>query len=305
MAQPLMAGAAASAAGDAEWVQVGSYTPPFIRMNAAMAFDSNSGETLLFGGNVPSNVNGNGLMGDTWTFDGSRWTEHQPAPSPSLRTGARAVWDATRGQVVLFGGAGTGGVLSDTWTWDGNTWTERHPAHSPAARAFGGMAYDAATSKVVLVGGTDGNNVSLPDTWTWDGTDWTQEITALSPPPRASFGFADGSATSPPVLFGGVNFAGVQGLYLNDTWTWDGPNHTWVPHPVATSPVPRAGLQLAYDPAIGKTVLYGGYAFAPNVQPNGFSTQGNYDDTWTWDGSGWTLLGSAGPPRQRFYGAMV
>ena len=74
-----------------------------------------------------------------------------PAPSPRYNIGM--AYDATHGQVVLFGGWGDSGDLDDTWTWDGTGWTKRKPAASPPARCSMGMAYDAARGEVVLFGG--------------------------------------------------------------------------------------------------------------------------------------------------------
>jgi hypothetical protein len=46
------------------------------------------------------------LLGDTWTWDGSTWTQQHPVPSPSARTDASMAYDAATGTVVLFGGGG-------------------------------------------------------------------------------------------------------------------------------------------------------------------------------------------------------
>ena len=82
-----------------------------------MAYDLLDHQDVLFGG-----MNGNGTLGDTWTYDGTNWTRQSPASSPTARYGPGMTYDSTRRLVVLFGGYG-GGELSDTWTWDGSTWT--------------------------------------------------------------------------------------------------------------------------------------------------------------------------------------
>ena len=128
--------------------------------------------------------------------------------------------DPATGNMVLFGGAGSGGDLSDTWTWDGTTWTQQSPATRPAAREEATMAFDPATGNMVLFGGLGGGYLS--DTWTWDGTDWTQQSPATSPPARNRAMMAFDPATGNMVLFGGVGSSGR----LSDTWTWDGTNWT-------------------------------------------------------------------------------
>ena len=59
---------------------------------------------------------------DTWTWDGTTWTQQSPATSPPARAGA--TMEYFDGQVVLFGGYNGTSYLNDTWTWDGTTWTE-------------------------------------------------------------------------------------------------------------------------------------------------------------------------------------
>src|SRR2546425_1564728 len=164
------------------WTQLSSYAPPYIREGAAGAFDPQRNETVIFGGYTPSDT---GLDGDTWTFDGQRWTQKNPLQSPMPRTQASAVYDMARHQIVLFGGTAFGGAgMNDTWIWDGITWTQQQPAHSPSLRYAAAMAYDPVTQRVVLFGGTvvTGGQAATPlgDTWTWDGSDWTQQIPALS-----------------------------------------------------------------------------------------------------------------------------
>ena len=71
-----------------------------------------SGEVVLFGG-----YGGGPLpLGDTWTWDGTTWTQEHPATSPSARIGMGMAYDQARGEVVLFGGY-FNGFLGDTWNW--------------------------------------------------------------------------------------------------------------------------------------------------------------------------------------------
>ncbi|MBL8752719.1 MAG: hypothetical protein JNK15_05410, partial [Planctomycetes bacterium] len=60
----------------------------------------------------------------------------------------------------------------------------------------------------------------------------------------------------------------------------------WVNRSGLNGPAPRSGHAMGYDAAHGYTVLVGGYSYA-----NGNTT--TYDETWTWDGSNWTLRGPA------------
>lgn len=302
------------------WTQLGSYSPPAIRADMVMTAGPN-GQIFLFGGRVPTPID-DGYKGDTWTFDGLRWTEQHPAVSPPPRDLAAAAYDAGRQYVVVFGGYTRGGALADTWTWDGTTWTEQRPAHSPPVRYGARLAFDPATGKVVLFGGfgvlPTGTFTYLGDTWTWDGTDWTQEIPALSPSPRALFGFADGTANSKPVLFGGTYSSSPFGNPVGaaDTWTWDGLARQWTEEPAIPNPTgglpgpsPRAGVHMAYDPNLGKTLLYGGYSVDPNAEffPGAFiiKVQDEYNDTWVWNGTRWASILPPSTPGPRFRGGMA
>lgn len=82
------------------------------------------------------------------------------------------------------------------------------------------------------------------------------------------------------VLFGGY---GSSGANLGDTWTWSG--STWTQVFSSSSPSARRGAVMAYDPALGETVLYGGY--------DGTSV---LSDTWAFNGSSWTELSPSTSP---------
>lgn len=59
------------------------------------------GNPILFGG---SNGGANGVMSDTWIWDGTTWVLQSPTASPPARTGAAICRDAS-GRPILFGGA--------------------------------------------------------------------------------------------------------------------------------------------------------------------------------------------------------
>jgi hypothetical protein len=76
---------------------------------------------------------------------------------------------------------------------------------------------------------------------------------------------------------------------LNDTWTWDG--NEWHTATVGPSPSPRTLPSIAYDPARGQVVLFGGMTIDEKFLA----------DTWTWDGAGWSIhhpRHSPGPRRE-------
>jgi hypothetical protein len=99
-------------------------SPPAARYNLRLAYDGQTGSVVLWGG---QNDQTQTVFTDTWTWDGSQWSEQNPPGSPPWLFTPGFAYDAARGQVVLFGSSGgdQAGPTSQTWTWDGRTWTRR------------------------------------------------------------------------------------------------------------------------------------------------------------------------------------
>jgi hypothetical protein len=264
------AAAQAGSASGPHWTRQHPAAHPPGRSYPAMAYDTATGTVVLFGGQPRSHGT---PAHDTWTWNGTTWTQQHPATSPGSSSGGAMAYDTATGTMVLFGG-NRGDVRRSTqryttWTWDGTTWTRQSPAVHPPARGNAAMAYDAATGTAVLFGGYR-NGHALGDTWTWDGTTWTKQAPATSPGARYAAAMAYDTATGTAVLFGGEN--GSHAL-LSDTWTWDGT--TWTQQATAPDMPRRAEAAMAYDAATGTTVLFGG---------EGGGTRRPYQlpSTWTW-----------------------
>src|SRR5207253_2671989 len=108
------------------------------RQLAEMAYDADTKEVVLFGGFAC----GSGFFSctnfaDTWTWDGSNWTQRQPATSPRTISFASAAYDPTGHRVLMFGGVTTdqqnifSTVVNDTWAWDGSNWSQLQPTNAP------------------------------------------------------------------------------------------------------------------------------------------------------------------------------
>jgi hypothetical protein len=271
----------------ANWIQLSPATSPPPRTAAALAYDPATGNTVLFGGDEVTGGSGT-MLSDTWTWDGSTWTEQFPAVSPPARYGASMAYDSATGDLVLFGGLSANGDMSDTWTWDGSTWTQQLPKTSPPARYTSSMAYDDETGNVVLFGGLAGRTVEA-DTWTWNGTTWTQLFPSTKPPARDAASMSYDAASQDMVLFGGNNGGATN---LSDTWTWNGT--TWAVRTSTSSPSGRYGASMAYDPATSNVILFGGYGGGQN----------DLADMWAWNGTAWTEQFPAASPTARRYAAM-
>jgi hypothetical protein len=116
-----------------------------------------------------------------------------------------------------------------------------------------------------------GPDTDLPVGWTKDD----------NLPKGFDIGWDASYAYYPPadqvVMFGG------SPLWTNDSWandTWIYQNGSWHAGPPAPAGLtPRGGAAMAYDPDIQRIVLFGGAG--PEWPPV-------HDDTWLWDGTGWS-----------------
>jgi hypothetical protein len=270
------------------WSAQSPATSPGDRFGSAMAYDPAAGDMVLFGGQT----NRGGFLNETWVWGlpagPLTWGELSPPASPSARSQSAMAYDASTGDMVLFGGEdASGNPLGDTWTWNGTTWAEQNPPTSPTARSGASLAYDPATGDIVLFGG-DGANGLLSDTWTWNGSTWTEQIPDTSPPARTGAAAGFDPSTADMVLFGGHNNSG----FLADTWTWNGT--IWSKQSPATSPTARYEVGMAYDPSSADMVLFGGDAGG-----------GSAADTWTWNGTTWTEQSPATSPPPRLDSMMA
>ena len=176
-------------------------------------------------------------------------------------------YDPATEQLILFGGGPNSNfgsaTFNDTWNWTGTDWVNlipNSPTNNPPARYGASMAFDSATRELILFGG--GSVVSgtslLSDTWSWDGTNWNQHTPAHSPSARLFAAMAFDVATGQLILFGGLD---AFGNVLNDTWKWTGTDWMNVspnPSTPTNTPPDRFGASMAYDPATGQLILFGG-----------------------------------------------
>jgi len=272
------------------WVlkSVGAPTP---RYGASIAFDVLRGEIVLFGGQTGAVGAGVVVVGDTWVWNGSTWIRRFTAHSPSPRLGGAMVYDAARGEVVLFGGTNFVSSFADTWVWNGTDWLDRtSPSTRPTARAFASAAFDEVRREMVLFGGGD----RLSDTWAWNGTTWTRRFPATSPPGRVEAAMTYDVVRSQVVLFGG-SVAPANTVNGGDTWVWDG--SSWTQKFPVVSPPGRSDSALAYDRLRDQVVLFGGYRC--------FLASCVSDDTWVWDGGTWAMKSPATSPPARAYHSMT
>jgi N-acetylneuraminic acid mutarotase len=144
------------------------------RQDAATAFDPGDGTTpprmLVFGGvqqisPIPRELD------DLWAFDGSTWSQLQPAGDhPKGRRATANAFDELHRRWIVFGGTVEVDDLNDLWTFDAktSTWQSWSPMGDvPSARGFASAGFDAIEGTVLIFGGyTQTLDLALADGFT-------------------------------------------------------------------------------------------------------------------------------------------
>jgi hypothetical protein len=248
----------------------------------ALGYHAGSGEVVLFGG-----FDEFSLINETWTFDGTTWSQVFPASAPTARRGAALAPAAGSSDLVLFGGEDSNGPRNDTWIWNGSTWTLRTPTPPitpPPARSFAALASleGNPSSRTLLFGGFGDDGTAFNDTYLLAAGDkWLDPGSQLDPPARGAAAMAYDHNRNVTVLFGGADGVGNE---LGDTWEFD---HLapweWRPVATATAPPARAYHMMAWDPQRETVVMYGGNAGGVV-----------FSDAWEFDGARWLPLPLSG-----------
>jgi Kelch motif len=92
------------------------------RVSAAwqMTGDPATGQVMLFGGQRANHTNADA----TWAWNGTTWTQLNPASAPRGRGLGAMSYDSATQQIVIFGGqdADQDGYPATSWAWNGTTW---------------------------------------------------------------------------------------------------------------------------------------------------------------------------------------
>ena len=249
---------------------------PFVRNEHSTIYDAAHNRLITFGG-----WNGRRFFNDVWALDptpGSEaWTqidcEGVPPPPRGQHT---AIYDATNGRMIIFGGHSRYLNYNDVWALDltpgAETWQEITPAGPTVPpRRWHTAIYDSANGRMVVFGGGGGGTL-LNDTWALSLTPgsetWTQLALDGSPPPiRAQHTAICDAANGQMVVFGGA----VEDALQNDAWVLDLTTETWTQlSPTGAPPSARRGHSAIYDAANSRMLAFGG------VGSGGF-----YNDLWS------------------------
>ncbi len=240
----------------------------------------------LFGGRNPAPLD------DVWVYDlaSANWSALTSGDGPAARFGHNAVFDPSRGRMLLFGGqGGAGGFFNDLWAFDfAGGWSQLAATGGPPSTRYGAAAaFDPAGRLLVTHGFTDAGR--FDDTWSLGlgGDIWTDVSPAgARPVERCLMRAAWDSGAAQLLMFGGQT-TGTP--FLGDLWSFDGA--AWREIAADPRPSPRNFYALAFDEASRRLFLFGGNSAA-----------GPLNDLWFFDPAAerWSQAGPEGaapPPR--------
>ena len=259
-----------------------SPTPEVIELNPSprgyvnMAYDSESGQVILFGGQKGRLGN---TSNETWAYDVStnEWTNMKPSISPGPGAAGSLVYDVESDRIILFGNTPRLNPSRDTWVYDfnSNTWTKMS-AQGPSNHLGSQMVYDEESDRVILFAGWSASRDEFyDDTRAYDfNTDsWTKMEADPVPPGRNFHCMAYNSKADRAISWGG------DMLRPKDTsvWAFDCNTDTWEEYPNNSGPEVRYYCGMVYSTEADKIFMYGGFG-------NGSSDMWMYDyntNTWT------------------------
>jgi N-acetylneuraminic acid mutarotase len=189
------------------WSQIrpNSQDVPPGRVNHAMTYDASRNRLWIFGGNRSTSGLQVSLLNDVWYFDIGAMTWHRLATegeAPTPRLFVTLLHDATRDQLITFGGADETLFNNDAryfdtlWSLDlaTSTWSPLPDSgNRPAGRFWSRMVHLPESDQFVLFGGHDDQTLgNRNDTWIYDpnGEAWL-ELTAGDQFNAPANGFCD------------------------------------------------------------------------------------------------------------------
>jgi hypothetical protein len=130
-------------------------------LDPGLAYSAGLGVVVLFGG-----FDGVAWQNETWTFDGSNWTQLLPPIRPEVRAGHAMASFGSR--VVVFGGFANNVYHAHPWTFNGTRWSRGPSGHViPSARSALGLTLDPVRQELVMFGGRNLNQATyFGETWT-------------------------------------------------------------------------------------------------------------------------------------------
>lgn len=220
---------------------------------------------------------------------------------PSPRDGAAIAYDPSLNATILFGGFSNASlpytstiVFDDTWEYANGTWSQLNLVAPPAARFLSEFAWDPVDGYLLLYGGAtvshSGVVSAYSDSWAFVNQSWEKLNSTLAPPGLFVGAMSWDEADGYMVLYGGENTtsSGSSSTFLVSNSTWSFVHGQWTnrTRQVGANPGPMLDQMMAYDPAGGRIVMFGGSSATENL-----------NTTWTYSADAWAEEnGSTHPP---------
>lgn len=282
------------------WRELHPATSPPARGQAAMAYDPQLGEIVLYGGCSFCGAPGYALLQDTWAFDGSNWHELHSSRLPTYEPSPQLGWDTATSALELLApppGYGpnpptgnfdaNGSVSLGRWLWESSGWTWEGSAEGPplvsqqpafvsvpgstdmlyySYQPYSGTCIPRFPARPDC--GSDPTGLTYSQTWTWNGRTFLKNHPVRAP-------------RSSQLVVADTRVGHVVAVAGSEVWGWSGA--TWT---VLSSDVPStANVAAAYDPLLGDVVVFGETSTA------------NASATSVWDGTTWHSVAAPLPAR--------
>lgn len=248
------------------WLQRFPLTTPPARSAHAMVYDAFRDRIVMFGGRQePDEPMGNPiLLGDTWVWNGSDWSEASAEGGPAARQYPGMAFDRSSNRVVLFGGTRfqadgtTAESIIDMWEFDGVGWTEVSANHPAVAKPL--LEYDRVREELILVGIDNADSSRVMYRFDRETATWTEIVPATMPTCVNEAAIAWNSESSRIMLVGGICTTGMPPN--EEIFEWDGTNWT----KITLSTFSRTlGPAVTWDPVRGEALMFGGSAVGVGV----------------------------------------
>ena len=276
---------------------------PPARIGPAAGFDPITRMLIMFGGAPATGSNlstGHPAtrLGETWSWDGQKWTQLHPKTSPPALFGARMITDPNTQRLLLVSGAGdsSGTALQQEgmWEWDGSTWS--HVTDNPVQVPFAAAAFDPVRNQAVISGFDPAYPSACvgcvpPPQYDQRGDYvFTKGDSGWNTAPGDAPGWARAATAYDPVSQRIISAAGSAQNGGQSTYAWDGKQWSQIIKSNATSVTPDPSqpfgpCDAATDQGAQRIVM----ACAPATGPTGGAT-------WTFDGKSWHSVSGADTP---------
>lgn len=196
-----------------EWQTAGDPMPAYDGYHGnwcygRMVYHAKNQTMLLFGVGPSRN--------ETWSFDGTSWTQQSPTNVPVGRNNCQMAYDPIREETLMYAGDG----YSDTWVWNGSDWISKTPVSNPPDNTGSyGVTWHPGYQGVVIP-------VSTRELWVWNGVTWRKEATTgLISEGLQNFSVAYHAASAKMIAVS----SGSQVKSLKDqSWSFDAGNPYYV-----------------------------------------------------------------------------